>query len=290
MAIELVRATAERAGELSRIFFEAFRALHERHRVPLDIHTPEMAAKGMGMFLSRPDMYGVMAVENGKVVGHNFLQLSDEVAAVGPICVDPACQSKGVGRMLMEHVTEWALQHHGAMVRLVQEAVNMTSLSLYASLGYIVREPVLKMIVKPAASADESVRPLVMDDLAASDALCRQVYRISRKNELASMIQHGAAAGVVPHGRFLGGKLAAYVIPGFFGHGVAERAEDLLTTAEQAARTSPPLMRIMLVPVRNAELFGSALKRGWRSEKLLNLMTIGPYEEPRGAWAPSIGF
>lgn len=192
--------------------------------------------------------------------------------------------------MLMQHVTEWALKNHGPMVRLLQESVNTTSLRLYASLGYAVREPVLKMVLKPAPAADASVRPLTMDDLAACDVLCRQVYRISRRNELARMIQHGSAVGLIPHGRFRDGQVAAYVIPGFFGYGVAVAEEDLLATAEQAARVSPPPMHIMLVPVRNTQLFNGALRRGWRSEKLLNLMTVGPYEEPQSAWAPSIGF
>ncbi|HUO09215.1 MAG TPA: GNAT family N-acetyltransferase [Phycisphaerae bacterium] len=290
MAIELVRAMPEHAPQLSRILFHAFKNLQDLHSVPLDIPTPEVADMGMNMFVTRPDIYGVAAKENGKIVGHNFVQLSDPVAGVGPICVDPGCQSRGVGKLLMQHIDDYALKNHGPMVRLLQEAINMTSLSLYTSLGYALQEPILKMTVKPAAAVDESVRPLMMDDLATCDALCRHVYKVSRKNELAAMIQHGQAAGVVPHGRFVHGKLAAYVIPGFFGYAVAESAEDLLVTAEQAARSAPPLLQAILIPARHTELFTGALKRGWRSEKLFNLMSIGPYESPTGAWAPSIAY
>jgi hypothetical protein len=109
------------------------------------------------------------------------------------------------------------------------------------------------------------------------------------------MIEHGGKAGFIPHGRFKAERLMAYVIPGFFGHGVAESADDLLTTVTQTARNVPPPAHKVFIPARNGELFRQALDLKMRSIKLTSLMAMGPYEEPLtpatdAAWAPSIAY
>lgn len=299
MAIELVPPTAEHVPQLGRIFFEAFKGIAAAHHFPFDVPSVEAATGLMAMLAARPDFYGVVAVETdgcgggradgSTVVGFNFLQKSDEVGGVGPLCVAPGFQQAGVGRRLMQDVIEHALRHHGPMVRLLQEAYNMASLSLYTAMGYDVKEPVVLMSVPPAETPDETVRPLTLADMDAAERLCREIYRVSRRNELAAIVAHGRDIGCVPQGRFVAGELRAYVVPGFFGHAVAHRVDDLLMTLRQGARVSPPEMHRVLVPMRT-ELFRSGLKEGFRSIKPLTTMAMGPYESPRGAWAPSIGF
>jgi hypothetical protein len=104
------------------------------------------------------------------------------------------------------------------------------------------------------------------------------------------MIQHGAAFGCVPHGRFINGKPVASIIPGFFGFAVATSSDHLLETAQQAARNSPPPLHRILLPATNGDLFRSALNRGFKSIKLLTLMSLGPYDHPESAWSPSIAY
>lgn len=293
MSLELVPVRPEHVGELARIVFEAFKGVQDRHRFPLDIPDLHTAQMMMGMMTSRPDVHGVMALLDGKIVGSNFTQVSDAVSGVGPITVDAAYQGHGVGRALMRHIIEWSLANHGPMVRLVQESFNMCSLSLYTSLGFTAVEPLVLMQIQPADRDDPAVRPLTTDDLPACDSLCRRVLKVSRRNELAAMIAHGAAAGFTPYGRFDGGNLQAYLIPSFVGHGVGESAEALLTTAVQAARRTPPHTHRIIVPTRNGELLRRALKMQLRCLKPFTLMAMGPYEEPStdgSAWAPSIAY
>src|SRR5215204_4098113 len=64
-------------------------------------------------------------------------------SAIGPITVDPSVQGGGVGRQLMQAVIERARGAMGA--RLVQDAFNTRSYSLYASIGFDLREPLLLM-------------------------------------------------------------------------------------------------------------------------------------------------
>jgi GNAT superfamily N-acetyltransferase len=295
MGLEIVPARAEHIPELARIAFEAVKGIHDRHGFPLDIPSMEVARMMMEMLVRRPDFYGVAAVLDGKIAGSSFTQISDAVSGVGPITVDPDCQTRGVGRALMRHVVDWSLANHGPMVRLVQDGFNMASLSLYTSIGFTVVEPLVLMAVSPAEYSDATVRPLALGDLPACDALCTRILKVSRKNELAFMIEHGAKAGFIPHGRFKAERLVAYIIPGFFGHGVGESAEDLLTTVTQAASRLPPPAHKVLIPARNGELFRRALDSKMRSIKLMSLMAMGPYEEPMApatgaAWAPSIAY
>ncbi|MGA3067143.1 MAG: GNAT family N-acetyltransferase [Tepidisphaeraceae bacterium] len=293
MSLQIVRATPDQVPELSRIIFEAFRGIHQRHNFPLDVPSLELGTLMAGMLTGRPDFYGVTAIQDGKIVGSNFVQISDEVAGIGPITVDPICQSRGVGRALMQNIVDWALKNHGPMVRLMQDGFNMASLSLYTSMGFAVVEPIALMELEPAERVDASVRPLTCDDLPACDALCRRVIKVSRKNELRFFIEHGSDMGFVPHGRFKAGQLAAYVVPGFLGHAVAESTDDFLVAITQAARNAPAPARKVFLPVRNNDLFRQALKRQMRVVKLMSLMALGPYEDPMlpstgAAWSPSI--
>jgi len=175
----------------------------------------------------------------------------------------------------------------------VQESFNMRSLSLYTSLGFTAVEPLVLMEVKPAEREDGTVRKLTVDDLPACDGLCQAVQKVSRKNELAMMIEHGSKMGFIPHGRFKGNTLAACVIPGFVGHSVGQTVEDLLATATQAARNVPPHAHRMFIPVRHGELFRAALKLKMRCLKPMTLMAMGPYEPlplKGAAWSPSIAY
>jgi GNAT superfamily N-acetyltransferase len=295
MALELIRAKAEHIPRVARIMFDAFKGIHGHHQFPLDIPTLEVARQMTEMLVLRPDFYGVTALLDGKIVGSNFTQISDAVSGVGPISVDPHHQAGGVGRALMQHIVDWSVKNHGPMVRLLQDAFNMRSLSLYNSIGFTVVEPIILAEPKPAEHPDDSVRPLTIADLPACDALDRRVIKVSRNNELKFLIEHGKAPGFVPFGRFQSGKLAAYVTLGMIGHGVGESAEDLLTAAAQAARHVPPHVHRIFLPSRNGDLLRLALRMQFRCIKPMSLMAYGPYEAPMGpetgaAWTTSVAY
>src|ERR671939_592503 len=149
MAIELVPAEPEHAHELGSICFEAFKEIHDRGCGTRDFPSVEIAQQVLGMLVQRDDFYSVSALDNGRLVGSNFLSLMDPVAGVGPITVDPSHHSQGVGRTLME------------------DAFNVASLSLYASLGFDVKEPVAFMQAAPLVEDDNSVRAITEPDLPA---------------------------------------------------------------------------------------------------------------------------
>lgn len=286
MPIEYRTPTAEHVPELGRICYEAFKDIAERHGFEPDFATPAFAATVIGMLLASEAHYGIAAFDNGEPAGSNFLLTSDDVAAVGPITVDPQLQGAGIGRQLMDSVLTHAKENEFESVRLMQDSFNMTSLSLYASLGFDVKHPVALMTPMPAQEEDPSVRRITSDDLEAIEGLSRSIYKVSRRSEVAELTR-GPFVGVL---RERGGRVVGYLVLGIPGHCVAETEEDALVLAQQAAMKAPPEMREVFCPLREGALYRRFLAAGFRNKKVMNLMALGPYEEPDGVWMPSIGF
>ena len=282
--VQLVRAELQHVSELGRICYEAFKDIADQHGFPPDFPSVQVSRKVMRMLVERDDCYGIAAIVNGELAGSNFLSLTDAVAGVGPITVDCAFQGRDLGRALMQDVIDYAGRKNIECVRLLQDAFNTTSLSLYASLGFEVKHPVAALRINAALTADASVRPVHEGDIPALDVLCQRNYKTSRRNELAAAVR----AGLSPVLRERGGKFTGYLIPGIFGHGVAESCDDAVALATQAARLVPPERTVSLCPLQDGPLFQAFLKAGCRTVKMLNLMAMGPYEEPSSVSMPSI--
>src|SRR5690349_18783706 len=148
MTINIRPMREEDVETCGRICHAAFGEIARRHNFRPDFQDVETAIELMRALCESPRMFSVVAEDHGKVIGSNHLCEYDAIHAVGPITVDPNAQAKGAGRMLMEAVIERGKRNmrarddrRAAGVRLVQDAFNATSLSLYTSLGFDVREP-----------------------------------------------------------------------------------------------------------------------------------------------------
>ena len=111
--------------------------------------------------------------------------------------------------------------------------------------------------------------------------LCAQVHGHDRNGELREAIAQGVA-NVVEHE---GGITGYATIIGFFGHAVAQTNEDLKTLIGAAKEFAGPGF---LLPTRNGELFRWCLSNGLRITQPMTLMSKGVYNEPAGAFLPSI--
>jgi hypothetical protein len=100
---------------------------------------------------------------------------------------------------------------------------------------------------------------------------------------LAEAVQQGTAVVVERGGRITGyaSSLA------FFGHATAETNVDLQALIASADSFGGPGI---LIPSRNNVLFRWCLSNGLRVVQPMTLMTAGLYNEPAGAWLPSILF
>ena len=283
MSVTLRPGNVGDAPRCGAICYEAFKTIAERHDFPPDFPSPAAATEVLTGILAHPGFYAVVAESDGQVVGSNFLDERSTVAGIGPITVDPGAQDRAVGRQLMQHVLDRVAQRGFPGVRLVQAAYHNRSLSLYARLGFVAREPLSTMQGPPLSLRipGYTVRPATARDLDACNQVCARVHGHERRGELRDALQQGSAV-VVEHGT----RITGYATPiAFFGHAVGETNEELKALIG-AAPVFPGLG--FLLPTRNAELFRWCLDHGLRVVQPMTLMTVGLYNEPAGAFLPSI--
>ena len=283
MKLKLRRGTAKDAERCGTICYAAFKTISDAHRFPPDFPSPDVAIGLLTWMLTHPRFFSVVAEVDDQVVGSNFLDERNVIAGVGPITIDPAAQNKAIGRSLMEEVNRRAAQQNVAGVRLIQAGYHGRSLSLYTKLHYNVREPLFCLQGPPVKVTipGHAVRAAEESDIDACNRLCRQVHGHDRGGELLDAIKGGTAMIVENNGRISG---YATVI-GFFGHAVGEtnrEIEALIGAAEEFAGPG------FLLPGRNSELFRWCLQHGLRVTQPMTLMSKGLYNEPAGAFLPSI--
>jgi predicted N-acetyltransferase YhbS len=283
MSIVLRRGTPADAKICGNICYEAFKAIGDAHNFPPDFPSPEFASGVMAMLLSHPNFYGIVAENSGAVVGSNFLDERAPIMGVGPITVDPAGQNRGVGGRLMQDVLDRAAGKQAAGVRLLQSAYHNRSLCLYTKLGFVTREPISVLQGPPLGQtfAGYDVRPATSADLAPCNELCRKIHGFDRAGELGDAIQRNVALVVEHLGRITGYTTGV----AFFGHSVGETNRDLMALIGAAREFGGPGL---LLPTRNHEVFKWALDAGLQLVFQMTLMTVGLYNEPAGAYMPSV--
>jgi GNAT superfamily N-acetyltransferase len=279
------KATKNDAPVCGQICFDAFSAINQKHGFPPDFPNADVTIGVLTMMFSNPCFYSVVAEAGGRLVGSNCLDERSIIHGVGPITIDPGVQNRGVGRLLMQAVMERAQEQGAPGIRLVQAGFHTRSLSLYASLGFEVREHLACMQGRTTqrSVAGCNVRAAQPSDLPACRDLSLRVHGFDRGGELQPAIQQGTAKVVERDGRITGyaSDLA------FFGHATAETNADLQALIASVDSFGGPGL---LVPSRNSALFRWCLANGLRVVQPMTLMTMGLYNEPAGAWFPSISF
>jgi GNAT superfamily N-acetyltransferase len=268
-----------------RICYEAFATLADEHGFPHDFPTVEAASQPIRWLINHPRIHSVVAELDGRVVGSNFLDERGVISAVGPISVDPSVQDQHVGRLLMDAVLERAHARRAPGVRLLQIAYHNRSLSLYAKLGMEVRGSFAAMHGTPIRQSipGYEVRPATVDDEYACNSLCLRIHGHTRDGELHEAIETGDARVVERLGRITGYTTKI----NYFAHSVAETNDDMRALICEARDFGTPGF---LVPLANNDLFRWCLDRGLRVFFVLNMMTAGLYQEPEGAYMPSVGY
>jgi predicted N-acetyltransferase YhbS len=283
MTTQLRRGRREDASACGVIAYEAFKAIADAHNYPPDFPSPQVATEILSMLLAHGAFYSVVAEQDGRIVGSNFLDERSTIAGVGPITVTPSLQNGGVGRALMEDVLARAKERKAPGVRLVQAAYHRRSLALYAKLGFDIRETLSCMQGVPIRCPLEgyAVRLGSERDAAACNSLCARVHGHDRAGEVMDAIRLGTLSVVEHNGRITGYTTGIAL----FAHAVGESNDDVKALIGTAAEYLGPGF---LLPTRNSELFRWSLQHGLRLVQQMTLMTIGLYNEPSGAYLPSV--
>jgi hypothetical protein len=107
------------------------------------------------------------------------------------------------------------------------------------------------------------------------------VHGHERNLELLDAIKQKSASVVEHDGRITG---YATMI-GYFGYAVGETNEDIKALIGAATSIAGPGL---IVPSRNAELFRWCLNKQMRVVQPMTLMSLDLYNEPSGAFLPSV--
>lgn len=285
MTLILRTGKPEDAKVAGTICYEAFKKITEDHNFPPDFPNPEVGIGLVTMLLNRPDVYSIIAEDEGEVVGSNFLWEGNQVSGVGPITINPQVQNSSIGRKLMEDVIRRSDKKGFLSIRLVQAAYHNRSLALYTKLGFNPVEPLSVMNGKPLNIKIEGieVRAMTENDVAECNDLTFRIHGHTRNQDLLDGVAQNAAFVAVRGGRITGYTTGL----SYFGHTVGETNEDL--KAIIGAAVDFPGVGFLL-PTRNAEVFRWCLENGLKIIQPLTLMSRGLYQEPRGAFIPSILF
>jgi predicted N-acetyltransferase YhbS len=273
------------AAACGRIAYEAFGSISSGHNFPNDFPSVEIATQELSSLLLNPGLYSLVSEIDGRIVGSNFLDERSTIAGVGPITVDPTAQNRQVGRLLMLGALKRAAGQRFPGVRLLQAAYHNRSLSLYAKLGFEVREPIACLQGSPISREIpmHTVRPAAAPDIEACNSLCVRVHGHDRGGELREAVAAGTARVV----EYNGGVSGYATSIGYGGHAVGETNDDVKSLIASAPAFEGPGI---LVPARNAPLFRWCLEEGLRVVQVMTLMSLGLYNEPAGSYLPSISY
>src|SRR5215470_4503409 len=148
----LVRSIQERDIEAAAdVNFLAFYHVATAHRMAPVVTTPAESRSYVRYLHGFDPAGGIVAEENGDIIGLAWVHPRGPVATIGPIAVAPPAQGRGVGRQLLERAIELA---GGGVpqVRLVQESFNESSLGLYLRTGFRVVAPLVELALRAGST------------------------------------------------------------------------------------------------------------------------------------------
>jgi GNAT superfamily N-acetyltransferase len=270
------------AAHLAADWHAAFSGVTDYHGFPRDFSSRQEATEIMEAILRAPYVHSFVADHGSGPLAGAVLWQGEEVAAIGPVFVRPTLQGGTLGRQLMDACIARAEGLGQKSIRLTQSSFNRASMSLYAKLGFEVKEPLVIMQGAPlnVAVPCYSVRQAQMSDLEAMDNLYYQIHCHRRTNAIESSIEHGTAMIAESNGLMEGYMSDS----GFGGHavGISNKSIYALLGAAREFKMSG-----IMIPIRNAPLFKWCLDHGMRIVAPANLMVKGWYQEPKGAFLPS---
>jgi predicted N-acetyltransferase YhbS len=149
MSITIRRAESTDAPTIGAILYLAFERLADHHNFPRDFPSVAFATDVLSMLIANRGFYGIVAEQNGRILGSNFADQRASIAGIGPISVDPNTQNQKIGQQLMRAAIDHLATCGCPGVRLVQAAYHNRSLCLYTKLGFQTRE-MLSVMQGPA--------------------------------------------------------------------------------------------------------------------------------------------
>ncbi len=196
----------ERAGD---VLFVAFYRVALVHGLPTGGAAPAESRQYVRWLRELDPDGGIVAEDEGELVGVGWAHRRGPLATVGPIAVDPRVQGRGIGRGLLERCLE-AIGPGVPQVRLAQESHDVVSLGLALRAGFRIVAPLLELELPPGTP------------LATAGTLPGVTLRAPTQEDRARVVARDARAFGAERTR---------IVELYFGRGrslVAERARTVV--------------------------------------------------------------
>ncbi len=285
----------EAAGDVN---FLAFYDVALAHGVAPAVTAPADCRSYVRFLMTIDPLGGVVAEEDGAVVGMAWVHPRGPVATVGPVAVAPHAQGRGIGRRLLEACVERA-GPGVPQVRLVQEGFNPVSLGLYLRAGFRVVAPLVELERPggaPVAAAPPPVglvlRPAVPADRNRLIARDGRAFGAQRPGNIDVYLRRGRALVAER-----GGTLAGYALgidlgrQAHLGSAAADDADvlQLLVGHVAAALSTHGAAVRTLLPASDRRLVDALLGVGFRVFRACFYMVRGGGTAPPANYVPMNG-
>ncbi len=271
----------ERAGDVNFVAFYRAALLHGL--VPV-VSSPLESRRYIRYLLAFEPLGGIVAEEDGHIVGVAWVHPRGPVATIGPVAVDPGWQGRGIGKRLVERCIEIAGRGL-PQVRLVHESYNTVSLGLYVRTGFRVVAPLLELELPRGATVATRhgtgagrLRPAVPDDRARLLARDARAFGAQRPQSIDLYLRRGRVvvaegpSGLAGYALGIGFEGTAYL-----GSASAEDGEVLVELVSAMANelAGPKVAVRCLVPATDRRLVDCLSALGFRVFRACHYMVRG---------------
>jgi predicted N-acetyltransferase YhbS len=285
MGISIRPMTAADVPAVGQVIAVAFNDICQRHGFPPPWPRPETAELMTGFYAGYPEARGFVAENGGRLVGSGFAHVRADKASIGPVTVAPEAQGSGAGRAIMERLLEETREC--SSVRLIQDAFNNVSFSLYSKLGFVPRDIVARFVAeaprpKPPTNS-LAVREMTAADLDSVAALDERKTGMRRHPDFDLLLSLGSQLVGERDGRLAG--FLCRVPAGdecMLGPGAAETLDDLWALLCEGVRLPGPARVRMWVTASQHELVRYAFESGFAISSLSTYMVKGEWQPPPG--------
>lgn len=270
---------------VGQVIAVAFNDVCQRHGFPPPWPRPETAELMTSFYVGYPEARGFVAENDGRLVGSGFAHVRADKAGIGPVTVAPEAQGSGAGRAIMERLLEETREC--SSVRLIQDAFNNVSFSLYSKLGFVPRDIVARFVADapvPTPPSDSlAVREMIAVDLDSVAALDEQRTGMRRHPDFALLLSLGSQSVCERNGRLTGFLCRVPAADEcMLGPGAAETLDDLWALVCEAVRLSGPARVRMWVTASQHELLRRVFESGFAISSLSTYMVKGEWQPPPG--------
>jgi ribosomal protein S18 acetylase RimI-like enzyme len=186
----MTKADIDRVGE---ILYEAYNGVASKHGYAQKMQSVQVGRSWAWAMLHHGPRELLIAEVENRVAGICCLNPRGDLGGVGPVAVDPYFQGHGIGRELMHALLKRAESLQS--LRLIQEAFNPASFSMYYSLNFMPVENLLDLFlnegIEQRLDLYNNVSELTARDLDAVYKYDNPRSKVDRRTDLAYYINWG---------------------------------------------------------------------------------------------------